>query len=168
MSQRNIAFLNLWMLLFAGCAGTSLYYPYRIVTDNCNCEQYRLHDNKNKIEYLFKANYEMEHGISTNIIVEFTNSSRDTLNLGLGAVKVSSRNVRYQYNDKFIPLPSLKISPAHSDVVILTGKEITEENDWNKIAGEQLTLTFQGIRLGEQILPQQIVIFTPENPKIGK
>ena len=153
--------------MIAGCASTSSTFFYRVATDNCNCEEYRISDKEHKIDYLFRARYKMQRGIITTIEVEFTNRSRDTLFLDQGTVKISSRNVPYQYNDKFVPLPHTMILPSRSDVVIMTGSDVSGIDDWNKIAGEQLTLTLQGMRLGERALPQQLVTFIPTNPKLG-
>ena len=108
----------------------------------------------------------MDDGIITSIEMELTNRSNDTLSLDLGTVKLSSRNVSYQYNDKPLPLPPLRIPPIESDIVRFTGSETTGKEDWLKIAGEQLTLTIEGIRLGLKVLPRQVVTFVPENPKM--
>ena len=110
----------------------------------------------------------MGDGVFTTIDVEFTNRSSDTLTLGLGTVKVSSRNIPYQYNDKFLPLPPLTIAPHQTEMIQLTGKSLDTEENWHKIAGEQLTLTLQGLRLGSAILPVTTVVFIPENPKLGR
>lgn len=153
--------------IIAGCAVAPSMYSYRVITDNCNCAEYHAVDVKHKIDYLFRASYMMNQGISTKINLTFVNKSRDTLFLDAGTVKISSRNVPYQYNDRFVPLPHLIIPPSSSDSVTMTGSEVSGENDWNNIAGEQLTLTLQGLRLGADTLPQQQVTFIPENPKLG-
>lgn len=108
----------------------------------------------------------MEHGVTTTISVYFINLSDDTLFLDPGVVKISSRNITYLYNDKFIPLPHLIIPPSRSDSVVMTGADMSQNDDWNKIAGEQLVVTLKGIRLGLTPLPQQSVTFIPENPKL--
>ena len=154
------------VVILTGCAGVPSMYTYRVITDNCNCEEYRAIDNQHKIDAHFRAQYTMNHGVITTIGVRLINQSRDTLFLDQATVKISSRNVSYQYNDKFIPLPALMILPLSSDSLTMTGTEVSGEDDWNKIAGEQLTLTLQGIRLGERALPQQVVTFIPENPKL--
>ena len=159
----------MWLItgaIVGGCASVPTMYPYRVVTDNCNCEEYQTTDNKHKIDFQFHAQYMMDHGIITSIGVKIINRSSDTLFLDQGSVKISSRNVSYQYNDKFIPLPHLLILPVSSDTVTMTGSEVSGGDDWNKIAGEQLTLTLQGIRLGDHTLSEQQVTFIPENPKL--
>ena len=153
-------------VLIAGCVTNSSLYSYRAVSDNCNCEEYWVADKQNKIGYLFQAHYRMDDGIATSIDVKFVNNTKETLMLDRGAVKVSSRNFSYQYNDKFIPLPSLTIQPGRSEVVHLSGREVSAKDNWNKIAGERLTVTIKGVRLGERELPEQTASFVPENPKI--
>src|SRR5712672_2453590 len=127
-------------VVLAGCAPTAHFYTYRVITDNCNCEEYWVADKQNKIGYLFQAHYRMEDGIVTSIDIKFVNNTRETLTLDHGAVRVSSRNFSYQYNDRFIPLPSWSVQPGGSDEVHLSGREVSAKDDWNKIAGERLTV----------------------------
>jgi hypothetical protein len=110
----------------------------------------------------------MARGVVTTIKITFFNHSRDTLFLDPGVVKISSRNISYRYNNKFIPLPHLIIPPYDTDNVVMTGSDIDGEEDWNKIAGELLIVTLKSIRLGEKTLPQKSVVFVPVNPKIGE
>jgi len=155
------------VLVVSGCATNyASFYAYRAISENCNCEEYWVADKQNKIGYLFQAHYRMEDGIVTSIDVKFVNNTKETLTLDHGAVKVSSRNFAYQYNDKFIPLPLLTIRPGGSDEVHLSGREVSAKDDWNKIAGERLTVTIRGVRLGDRELPEQAARFVPENPKI--
>ena len=155
-----------YMMVMAGCATYSSTYAYRALNDNCNCEEYQSRDKEQRITYRFRATYNMRRGISTTIEIEFTNNSRDTLFLDGGAAKISSRNISYQYNDKLVPLPEIFILPSRSDVVRMVGNDVSGTDDWNKIAGEQLTLTLQGIRLGDHTIKSQRVTFIPENPKL--
>ncbi len=152
--------------MLGGCGSQSLTYTYRAVTDDCQCEEYRTTDRQYHVEYRFRARYAMNHGVVTTIEVEFINQSEDTLFLDPGVVRISSRNVPYRYNDKFIPLPHLIIGPSQSENVVMTGTDISQKDDWNKIAGEQLTVTLKGIRLGLISLPERSVTFIPENPKL--
>ena len=143
-------------------------YSYLAITNNCNCETYAVSDEQNHVDYRFRAHYAMERGIVTHIEVELVNNSNsETLSTDRASVKVSSRNIAYQYNNMFLPVPPLSVEPKNSDVVTLRGRQVTEEEDWNKIAGEQLTITIKGIMLGEKELPQQSVSFVPDNPKLG-
>ncbi len=152
--------------MLPGCGSQSLMYSYRAATENCQCEEFRTTDRQYNIEYRFRARYAMNHGVVTTIEVEFLNHSDDTLFLDPGVVRISSRNVQYRYNDKFIPLPHLIIPPSRSDNVVMTGSDISQKDDWNKIAGEQLTVTLKGIRLGLTSLAEKSVTFIPENPKL--
>jgi len=56
---------------------------------------------------------------------------------------------------------------AVSLAVYLT-TDIPLREAWNKIAGEQLKVTIQGLRAGSHDLRPQTVIFVPENPKLGR
>ena len=159
--------IGLGVVLLSGCAVMPSIYSYRILNDDCNCREYRLTDKEHKIQYLFRAEYKMHHGVVTKIEIELDNRSRDTLDLSLGTVKVTSKNISYQYNDKFLPLPHIEIPPHDSEVVELNGGDTSGSDDWNKIAGEQLTVTLQGIRLGEKILPQLNITLRPENPNVN-
>lgn len=148
--------------VFPGCSPA--YYPYRAISNDCNCEEYSVRDGA--IEYLFHARYKMDDGIATEIDITFINGTGEVLSLDLGAARVTSSNVAYQYNDKFLPLPILQIGSHGSDSIRLLGKDLSEHNDWLKIAGERLTVTLKGIRLGSHELPPQTVTFIPQNPKL--
>ncbi len=157
------------ILLHWGCPFTPPeMFTYRAINDDCNCQEFKVSDRSEKIEYLFRAHYLMDDGIVTHIGIEFTNNSRDTLFLERGAIKVASNNFNYQYNNKFLPLPALVIPPNERDSVRLVGREIEGKDDWNKIAGEQLKVTIQGLRAGSHDLRPQTVIFVPENPKLKR
>ncbi len=106
----------------------------------------------------------MEEGFITSIKIGFENRSADTLFLDPGTVMVSSKNIDYQYNNKSLPLPDMTILPGDSEDLELDGKEVTSSPTWRKIAGEQLTLTLKGMRLGETVLGTQKITFVPENP----
>jgi hypothetical protein len=148
------------------CGGVLHTYLYRATNGNCNCEEYRMVDERSGVEMRFRASYVMNHGVATTVEIEFINRSRDTLSLDPGVAKITSRNVGYRFNDKFIPLPHLIIPPSRSDHVVMHGTDVAQEDDWNKIAGEQLTVTLKGISLGLSTMPQQSVTFIPENPKL--
>ena len=110
----------------------------------------------------------MYNGIVTNIEIEIKNTSGDTLFLAHATAKVTSRNVPYMYNDRFLPLPFPLIPPGSSNVVHLSGEDWTGENDWHKIAGEQLSVTMQGLRLGDREIAPRTITFIPENPMMEK
>lgn len=146
---------------------TGAVFDYKISNGHCDCLEYRTRDYEAPVEYSFRAEYSMQSGFVTEITVDIRNGSADTLTLDPGSVMVSSRNIEYQYNNKFIPLPDLVINPGASEKLTLDGKEVTESPDWNRIAGEQLTLTLRGMRLGGRILTDQVITFVPENPLLG-
>ena len=170
--------IALAMLALAGCGSTRPAgsspptpsaretYTYRAVNDNCNCEEYRTQDRDRGIGYKFRASYKMNHGIITTIEIEFINDSHDTLFLETGTARVSSRNIAYQYNNKHVPLPHLVVAPSRSETVKMEGSDISGKDDWNKIAGEQIVLTLQGIRLSDRKVAAQHVTFVPENPML--
>lgn len=143
-------------------------YSYRAINDDCNCQEYRVADRARKVEYLFRAHYTMEEGIVTHIEIELKNNSPDSIFFDRGAVRVTSNNIAYQYNDKFLPLPGMTIPPHDHDVVKLVGREINGKEDWNKIAGEQLRVTIKGLHAGSRDLPPQTAVFVPENPKLRR
>jgi hypothetical protein len=150
-----------------GCAPApepSMYF-YRAINDGCNCQEYHVADRPGRVEYLFKARFRMEEGIVTDIEVELTNNSADSIFFDQGAIKVSSENVAYQYNDKFLPLPAMTIPPHRHDVVKLVGREINGKPDWNKLAGEKLRITIKGLHAGPHDLPPQSATFVPDNPR---
>ncbi|MFI5251465.1 MAG: hypothetical protein ACHQQQ_03440 [Bacteroidota bacterium] len=144
-------------------------YDYFAVNDNCNCEEFTTTVPGKEIKYTFRANYSVETTIITYIEIQFHNNSRRVMELDPGVVKITSKNISYEYNDKFLPLPKITIHPHSKEQILLTGKDIrTSPNEWNKIAGEQLQIILKGMRLGEEDLPQQEVTFVPVNPQIKK
>ena len=46
-----------WMIAVVGCGPSKDVYSYRIVNDNCDCEQFRLTDEKAKVTYSFSGDY---------------------------------------------------------------------------------------------------------------
>jgi len=141
-------------------------FGYLAQNENCRCEEYTAADKKFPVRYRFKATYRMESGFITRVRITFENGSRDTMFLNPGTVMVSSKNINYQYNNKFLPLPDLVVPPGHSEDLDLDGKEVTASPTWKKIAGEQMTLTLKGMRLGDNMLGTQVVTFVPENPML--
>lgn len=139
-------------------------FEYRVSNDNCDCREYSASDPDHPVRYTFRAEYSMDSGFITQIVVGIRNRSGDTLRLDPGSVRVSSRNIDYQYNNKFIPLPDITIPPGDSEELKLDGREVTDEPSWTRIAGEQLTLTLRGLRIGVKTLKEQTVRFVPENP----
>jgi hypothetical protein len=105
----------------------------------CSCAEYTVDDPHERVTYGFRASYSMNDGIVTEIRVTLRNGSADTLFLGTGSVKVSSTNIRYQYNDLFVPLPDLAVAPGRSEELTFVGSEVTDRPSWRRIAGERLT-----------------------------
>jgi hypothetical protein len=162
LRQRLLLVVLLPLLALSCAPGT---YPYRAISGDCNCEEYSVRDGS--VEYLFRARYSMDEGLLTRIEIEFFNRSHtDTLSLDVASVRVSSLNAAYEYNDKFLPLPPLRIRPRDSEIVHLEGKELAGKDDWHKIAGERLTVNLRGVTLGGKNLKSQEVVFVPENPKL--
>ncbi len=151
-------------LFVAGCAPT--IYPYRVTTHDCNCTQYTVHDDG--VTYSVRAEYWMDRGVATRIMLKLRNNSRDTLSTGAASVKISSENIQYQYNNKYVPLPGILILPKSTDSLSMSGRDVTGKDDWHLIAGERLTMTLRGITLGGTTLEPQEFMFVPENPKLGK
>jgi len=139
-------------------------YTYRVITRDCRCDEYSTLDSIDRIEYRFHASYMMDAGILTTIEIDVRNNANETLRFDHATAKVSSRNIAYQYNDRFLPLPDLTILPRNSETITLLGKETTGKDDWHEIAGEQLTITIRGLQLGEKEVKMQSVTFVPENP----
>jgi hypothetical protein len=156
-------------LLLAGCAGPSAtIHPYHVVTNDCNCEEYRTRDSSANVYYLFRARYAMTSGITTTIDIVVTNRTRDTVFFSPGAVRISSTNIQYNYNDRFLPLPDTRIGPGAVDSLTLKGKDPDDQDDWHKVAGELLVVTLKGMRLGDRELHPQEVAFVPVNPKMER
>jgi hypothetical protein len=143
-------------------------YYYRATTDSCNCEDFQSADRTDSIGYHLHASYRMDNGIQTDITVELTNNSRDTLFFDAASAKVVSRNIRYMYNDKFLPIPLTLIAPGASNTFHLSGEDRTGENDWHKIAGEQMTVLIQGLHAGLREVAPLTVTFIPQNPMLEK
>lgn len=144
-------------------------FDYTASNDDCRCKEYKVVD-KMGVEYVFTANYRVDNSVVTKVVIEFRNTSaKDSLRLDPGVVKISSRNVAYQHNDMFLPLPDMRLGPGRSDKLELNGRDVQGGADeWNKIAGEQLTVTIKGMRLGKRTLSQQTVTFVPDNPRMKK
>ncbi len=146
----------------------SRYYDYHAVTDQCDCAEYSVTDPAFRISYQMHARYKMDRGIQTEIEIRIENRAADTLFIDNAAAKVSSKNLAYDYNDKFLPLPIMVLPPGESNSFTLSGRDKGEENDWHKIAGEQLTVTLKGLRNSSGEIPARSVAFVPENPMLRK
>ena len=157
--------LFLGVLVLAGCVGS---YPYRVMNDGCLCERFVQRDQYGEVVYIFSAEYRVDESISTTIEVEIQNNSLDTVDLSNAHIKVSSRNVQYQYNDRFLPVTIPFIPPGEQRTLILTGESVGRTGDdlWLKIAGEELEVTLKDVYLSQQKLNRQVIKLVPHNPRL--
>jgi len=162
-----------WHLFFvsvaiAGCATNSGMIPYNVTTRNYSCERFEVKDADVPVSYVFSAWYRVDEAITTRIVVDIINQSQDTLDLSLANVKVSSRNVPYTYNDKFIPIQIHHVPPGEKRSLTFNGESIKRSGDdpWLKIAGEEMVVTLKGMRMRRRTLKSVIVTFVPQNPKL--
>lgn len=157
----------LWLAVV--CAACVQTYPYRIVNEQCNCVQYRSQDPHRAVRYTFTAEYSVNSAIASKIEVIISNDTRDTLDLTYAYVKVSSKNVPYRYNDKFLPVHVPAVLPLSSQTLTLAGESRSSDDGdpWLSVAGEELVVTLKGLRFGESELTQQVVRFVPENPRLS-
>jgi hypothetical protein len=160
--------LLLVSVLIAGCASNSGLIPYNVTTRNCLCERFETKDADVPVSYVFSAWYRVDEVITTQIVVDLINKSLDTLDLSLANIKVSSRNIPYTYNDKFIPIQIHHVLPGEKRTLTLNGESIKREGSdpWLKIAGEELVVTLKGMRMRFRTLRSLVVTFVPQNPKL--
>lgn len=153
------------LTLLAACTQT---YPYLVTTDGCNCQEYVFRDRKNNLEIAFSAYYEVGERVITTVEMTFHNRSRDTLSLRQAFIKGTSRNIRYQYNDRFQPMPYVVVLPGGSQTISLVGSD-TEiaDNPWFRIAGERVSIEIKGMTLGGKVLDPVIIHLIPVNPEFS-
>jgi len=163
--MRGIVWLVL--LFFAAC-GTSVY-PYLVMDDGCSCEVFRSTDEKTGIVYSFSAVYSLNGSMKTRISVSIQNNNPDTLDLSLTHVKISSRNVPYRFNGRFIPITVPNVPPGEERILTLEGEveDLKQPDPWLAIAGEELTVTLRGMRINAIQTATQVVRFVPYNPKLS-
>lgn len=146
-----------------GCS--SGVYSYKVIDGGCDCETYIVRETSEEVEYSFRGTFTEGDGIVTSLDVRFTNKGKDTLFLDGGSVKISSRNITYQYNDKFLPLPPMIIPPGSTDHLLMDGTEVeVHAKGWERLAGERLSISLSGIRYGKKVLDDRTVTMVPENP----
>ena len=155
-------------VVIAGCASNSGMIPYNVTTRNCSCERFEVKDADVPVSYLFSAWYRVDEVITTRIVVDLMNQSEDTLDLSLANIKVSSRNIPYTYNDKFIPIQIHQVLPGEKRTLTLNGESVKRDgtDPWLKIAGEELVVTLKGMRMRFRTLNSLVVTFVPQNPKL--
>jgi hypothetical protein len=155
-------------IALGGCAPSSGLYPYRIVNDACQCERFEVSDTAAAVGYAFAATYSVDDGIRTTIDVEIQNNSDDTVYLSLAYIRVTSHNLSYQYNNRFLPIAIPLVAPHERKILTLTGSANVQNagDPWLKIAGEELVVTLKGARIGHHTLATQTIRFVPYNPKL--
>ncbi len=152
-----------------GASPANALIPYRIMNDSCSCERYTVKDPRSPVDYSVEAGYRIDGTITTQITLTIRNASADTLDLSLAAAQVSSRNVPYTYNNRFLPLQRGLVLPGGEETITLKGTTTGPEagDPRLKMAGEELVLTLKGLRLGSTTLATQAIRFVPVNPQFG-
>lgn len=167
-------------LILGGCASSvrtpettepaeSDMIPYNAMNDDCACEEYKASDPKVPVQYTFSAGYRIDETITTRISIQVRNETNDTLDMSLGSIKVSSRNVPFRYNNRFVPVTINAVPPHEERTLSLVGSPVKadKKDPWLYIAGEELVLTLRGLRLEGRRLAEQTVRFIPHNPKLA-
>ena len=159
----------------AGCASSpeaarapSRGIAYRVTTDNCQCERYTMKDRSLPVQYEVAAAYEIEGEFITRINVTVFNRGTEMVDFTDAYARVTSRNVPFQYNKKFVPLTAEPVAPQGERTIELVGRAAPRTSDpWLAVAGEELVLTVKGIKYGSRTLAEQSVSFVPRNPKLA-
>ncbi len=168
--MRKALLAGLFGLLLAGCATTAVTprgIEYRVTTGNCQCEQYSAKDPKLPVRYDFAAAYDIEDEFVARINITVHNDGKQALTFTDAYVKVTSRNVPFQYNDRFVPLATGPIGPESERTIPLVGRAAARQtNPWLAVAGEEMVVTVKGVKYGSRTLAEQTVTFVPRNPKL--
>jgi len=172
--MRKAAAAVILAVLLGGCSSilkspSNDTYPYRAMNNNCSCEHFTTADPKVRVHYDFSATYKVDEKITTQISVVVHNQTADTLDMSLGAFRVSSRNVQYRYNNKFVPVTITAVPPHDERTLTLVGSAVTQGtgNPWLPIAGEEMVLTLKGLRIRGRELAAQTIQFVPANPNFS-
>ena len=170
--MRKALLVGFFGLLLAGCATTKPAVTpsgveYRVTTDNCQCEQYSTKDPAMPVRYDFAAAYQIEEEFIARINITIHNDGKQTLNFTDAYVKVDSRNVPFQYNNRFVPLAADPLGPNEERTIPLVGRAAPKQPDpWLAVAGEEMVVTVKGMKYGSHTLAEQTVTFIPRNPKL--
>jgi hypothetical protein len=149
----------------AGCAPHT--YNFLVTNEDCKCSTYTVTDKENRITYVFTATYSLDDNMLTTITMRVRNGSDKVLSFNLAHVRVSSQRFDYRYNNKFVPFNPLAIGPGEKQEIQLVGQaEVKDNDEWLRIAGEKMTVTIRGIRLGDKELEIEDLEFVPVNPKL--
>ncbi|MEX2090091.1 MAG: hypothetical protein WEB62_09970 [Bacteroidota bacterium] len=151
--------------LLAACTSSN---PYLVTTENCFCEEFTYRDERANFTVEVKATYEVHERVTSVVELKFGNGGKDTLDLRQGFIKGTAKNVRYQFNDRFQPLPHVVVPPGTSYTMVMQGSdtELVAE-PWHKIAGEQVTIELRGIQMGSKPVNPVVITMIPRNPKFG-
>ncbi|MGD0338558.1 MAG: hypothetical protein ABSB78_07190 [Bacteroidota bacterium] len=154
------------IFLFA-CVGCVSRYPFVVVVKDHVVRTRTIEDTVNKILYCYDASYTVKKKVSSQIILLITNNSRGVLSLGSGRIRITSRNIDYEMNGRFLPLPAVEIEPQGRYELTFSGsgRKIVDE-PWQLIAGEQMVLTLRGLLLNGKEIPGHVVCLIPVNPQL--
>ncbi|MDP2883861.1 MAG: hypothetical protein Q8P51_02420 [Ignavibacteria bacterium] len=152
-------------VVFSSCTST---YPYLVTTDECNCEAFSFKDERGRFKIDVAGRYVITDRINSTIEFVFRNQSRDSLSLRQAYLKGTSLNVRYQFNDRFQPMPFVAVPPGGTYTMTLQGSDTeSTENPWLKIAGEKIVIEIKGMLLGLRPLAPIVLTLKPYNPKLA-
>jgi hypothetical protein len=168
-----VACVALALLAADGCSGLKGSEEsggdiYLATTNNCNCSVYVWQDPHSRVRYEVKAKYAIADEFSTRIELGVRNEGNADVNLDDAYFRIDSRNVPFRYNNMMLPLSGGKtIGPRSEQTFDLVGTAKAQVPSlWHLVAGEQLTLTVTGLRIGGKQLDQFVVTFIPRNPKL--
>jgi len=152
------------LLAGSGCASR---YPFVLMVDDRVVRTQTIEDTTNKVRYYYDASYTVRSKVSSRIILIITNNNRWKLSLGSGRIRITSRNIDYEMNNHFLPLPAVDIEPHGRYELTFTGdgRSVVDE-PWRLIAGEQMVLTLRGLLLDGKEIPGHVVRLIPINPKL--
>jgi hypothetical protein len=148
------------------CAGCSHTYPYLATDEGCQCEEYTRSDRDAHLTYHVAATYAVGSGIITDLRVEMANGGIDTVDASGAFIKVTSHNVPYEYNGRYISVGIHRIPPGEIRTLTLRGEYTGThgENLWLRIAGEELSIVLDGFTAGDRRISRQEFHFIPRNP----
>jgi hypothetical protein len=147
-----------------GCASR---YPFILMVEDHVVRSQTIEDTVNKVFYHYDASYTVKSKVASRIILVVTNHSRGILSLGSGRIRIASRNIDYEMNERFLPLPAIEIEPYGKYELTFSGSgRKTVDEPWQLIAGEQMMLTLRGLLLDGKEIPGHSIRLIPVNPKL--
>lgn len=153
--------------VIASANGCTSRYPFILMVDDRVVRTQTIEDAANGVSYRYDASYTVKSHVSSRIILIIMNKNRGTLSLGSGRIRITSRNIDYEMNDRFLPLPAVDIEPHGRYELTFrgTGRSLVDE-PWQLIAGEQMVVTLRGLLLDGKEIPGHAVHLIPVNPKL--